>query len=141
MSRRRVSSRVPACRPRRGPPTPHRHRASCLVVALLLAAGCGRRVEPVAEPERATALLETVLAGWRDGATCDELRRRSPPIHVADERWLGGAALESYTIGPGRPFGPSTRFEVTLVGPAPLGTRRAVYIVSTQPVRSVTLGE
>jgi hypothetical protein len=60
---------------------------------------------------------------------------------VADERWRDGTSLTSFTIGSGRPFGPSTRFDVTLVGPPPLGTRRAVYAVSTQPSFSVTLAE
>lgn len=123
-------------------PGASRRATSCLLVALFLSTGCGgRRVEPVAEPEKAAAVLESVLTAWRDGATCADLRERSPPVHVADERWLGGAALESFTIGPGRAFGPSTRFEVTLVGPAPLGTRRAVYTVSTSPALSVTLGD
>lgn len=118
-----------------------RRGATCLLAALLVSAGCGRRAEPVADPEKAAAVLESVLAAWRDGGTCAELRERSPPIHVADERWLGGATLESFTIGPGRPFGPGTRFEVTLVGPAPLGTRRAVYTVTTRPAISVTLAD
>lgn len=123
-------------------PGASRRATSCLLVALSLSTGCeGHRVEPVADPEKAAAVLESVLAAWRDGGTCAELRERSPPVHVADERWLGGAALESFTIGPGRPFGPGTRFEVTLVGPAPLGTRRAVYTVTTRPAISVTLAD
>jgi len=114
-----------------------------VLVAALLAAttGCGRKVEYVAEPEKATAILESVLAAWRDGATCEDLRGRSPPIHVADEQWLRGAKIESFTLGEGRSFGPSTRFEVTLVGPAPINTKKVVYVVSTQPAISVALGD
>ncbi len=122
------------------PPLPRR-AAVLLLVAAALPVGCGRKVEYVAEPEKATAILETVLAAWRDGATCEDLRGRSPPIHVADEQWLRGAKLESFTLGEGRSFGPSTRFEVTLVGPPPIGTKKVVYVVSTQPAISVALGD
>lgn len=118
-----------------------RRRVTSLLAALLVSAGCGRRAKPAADPGHAAAVLESVLAAWRDGGTCAELRERSPPVHVADEHWLGGAALESFTIGPGRAFGPGTRFEVILVGPAPLGTRRAVYTVTTWPAISVTLAD
>lgn len=121
-----------------GRSTPFVGRA--LAFALLLGvvvAGCGRPPDIAADPEKAMSILETVLAAWRDGETCADLQKRSPAIHVADERWLGGATLTSFTIGEGRPFGPSTRFEVTLVGPPPLGTRKAVYAVSTQPSLSV----
>ncbi|MFM7249223.1 MAG: hypothetical protein ACKO5R_04940 [Planctomycetaceae bacterium] len=122
---------------------PHlpRRVAMLLLVATALPVGCGRKVEYVAEPEKATAILESVLAAWRDGATCEDLRGRSPPIHVADEQWLRGAKLESFTLGEGRSFGPSTRFEVTLVGPPPIGTKKVVYVVSTQPAISVALGD
>lgn len=117
-----------------------------LVVALVVVAGfgpagCSRRPAYVAEPDKAAVVLETVLAAWRDGVTCEDLRKRVPPIHVADERWLRGATLESFSIGEVRPFGPSTRFEVTLVGPPPIGTKKVVYVVSTQPAISVALGD
>jgi hypothetical protein len=116
-----------------------RRRAAWLLLAIPIAAGCGRRPVPAADPARAAALLETVLTAWRDGAACADLRSRTPPIHVADERWLGGAKLERFSIGEPRASGPSTRFEVNLVGPPPLGTKTAVYQVTTEPAASVTL--
>ena len=117
--------------------------SGCLgvLVASLLATGCAGRPAYVAEPEKATTILEESLAAWRDGVTCEELRARRPPVHVADERWLRGTKLERFTIGKGVPFGPSTRFEVTLEGPPPLGTKQVVYTVSTQPAISVALGD
>lgn len=118
-----------------------RRRAAWLLFAIPVAAGCGRRPAPAADPARDAALLESVLAAWREGATCGELRNRSPPVHVADERWLGGDRLESFSIGGPRPSGSSTRFEVTLVGPPPLGTKTVVYQVSAHPVASVTLAD
>lgn len=114
---------------------------SVALAASLLAAGCAARPEYVAEPDKATKILEDTLAAWRDGVSCEDLRRRSPPVHVADERWLRGVELKSFTVGKGVPFGPSTRFEVTLEGPPPLGTRQVVYTVSTQPAISVALGD
>ena len=107
----------------------------------LAVAGCAGRAEYVAEPDKATTILEETLAAWRDGATCEDLRARKPPVHVADERGLRGAKLESFTIRKGIPFGPSTRFEVTLEGPPPLGKKEVVYTVSTQPAISVALGD
>lgn len=111
------------------------------LAASLLAAGCAARPEYVAEPDKATAILEEALGAWRDGKTCEELRERRPPVHVADERWLRGTELTSFTIQKGIPFGPSTRFEVTLEGPPPLGTKKVVYTVSTQPAISIALGD
>jgi len=115
--------------------------AALVLVAGFGVTGCSRRPAYVAEPDKAADVLGEVLAAWRDGATCEDLRKRVPPIHVADERWLRGAKLESFTIDDVRPFGPSTRFEVSLVGPPPVGTRKVVYHVSTQPAISVALGD
>ena len=98
----------------------------------------------VAYPEvkdKAAAVIEAALSAWKEGKSCDDLRKLSPPIHVADERWHGGATITSYTIGEGKPFGPSTRFEVTLEGPPPIGTKKATYTVSTQPAISIALGD
>jgi hypothetical protein len=104
-------------------------------------AGCGRGPEYKAEPDKAAAVIEAALSAWKEGKSCDDLRKLSPPIHVADERWHGGATITSYTIGEGKPFGPSTRFEVTLEGPPPIGTKKATYTVSTQPAISIALGD
>ena len=90
---------------------------------------------------RIAAVIEAALSAWKEGKSCDDLRKLSPPIHVADERWHGGATITSYTIGEGKPFGPSTRFEVTLEGPPPIGTKKATYTVSTQPAISIALGD
>lgn len=113
--------------------------ATCILPVILLVSGCGRIAPPVAEPERAAAIVADALAAWRDGETSAAMRRRSPPVFVADECWVRGDALESFTVGPPRPFGPATRFLVTLVGPPPLGRRTVVYTVSTQPSISISL--
>lgn len=112
-----------------------------LLLAPALLAGCGRGPQYTAEPDKAAAVIEAALAAWKEGKSCDDLRKLSPPIHVADERWHGGATITSYTIGEGKPFGPSTRFEVTLEGPPPIGTKKATYTVSTQPAISIALGD
>lgn len=124
--------------PRSGPPRRSTVIAMLAVCLSPLFVGCGRAEPLVAEPERAGEILAVVLAAWRDGATCEAMRGRSPPIHVADERWLRGDVLESFQIGPPRSFGPSTRFDVTLAGPPPLGRRKVVYAVSTRPTISVS---
>ena len=114
---------------------------SWLLLAPVVLAGCGRGPEYKAEPDKAAAVIEAALSAWKEGKSCDDLRKLSPPIHVADERWNGGATITSYTIGEGKPFGPSTRFEVTLEGPPPIGTKKATYTVSTQPAISIALGD
>ena len=112
-----------------------------LLLAPAILVGCGRGPEYKAEPDKAAAVIEAALSAWKEGKSCDDLRKLSPPIHVADERWNGGATITSYTIGEGKPFGPSTRFEVTLEGPPPIGTKKATYTVSTQPAISIALGD
>jgi hypothetical protein len=112
-----------------------------LLLAPAILAGCGRGPEYKAEPDKAAAVIEAALSAWKEGKSCDDLRKLSPPIHVADERWHGGATITSYTIGEGKPFGPSTRFEVTLEGPPPIVTKKATYTVSTQPAISIALGD
>ncbi len=112
-----------------------------LLLAPAVLVGCGRGPEYKAEPDKAAAVIEAALSAWKEGKSCDDLRKLSPPIHVADERWNGGATITSYTIGEGKPFGPSTRFEVTLEGPPPIGTKKATYTVSTQPAISIALGD
>ena len=110
-------------------------------LAASLTAGCAKPPDYKAEPDKARAVLESVLGAWKEGRTAVDLQKQSPPVYVADERWLKGAELTSFTIHASRPFGPSTRFEVTLEGPAPLGTKNVVYMVSTQPAISVALGD
>lgn len=101
--------------------------------------GCSASPIPV-EPERAKALLETVLIAWQEGGSCDELRSRTPAIHVADEQWLGGAILSDFSILSGEFFGTGMRFPVTLTGKS-LSRRSVFYLVSTHPVLSVTLAD
>jgi hypothetical protein len=112
-----------------------------VLVAAVSCVGCARGTRYTAEPDKAAAVIEAALSAWKEGKSCDELRKLSPPIHVADERWHGGATITSYTIGEGKPFGPSTRFEVTLEGPPPIGTKTVTYTVSTQPAISIALGD
>ena len=101
--------------------------------------GCSAARIPI-EPERAKALLETVLTAWQKGGSCEELRSRTPAIHVADEQWLGRAILLDFSILPGESFGTGMRFPVTLTGKS-LSRSSVFYLVSTHPVLSVTLAD
>lgn len=115
-------------------------RGLCAAVVLTIAGGCASP-KYEARPDVAKALLERVLDDWKKGVTVDALRQEKPPIYVADERWMGGASLTSYTIRDGQPFGPSMRYVVALEGPPPVGSREVVYLVSTEPALSVALGD
>lgn len=116
-------------------------RFAILVTAALVAAGGCQTPKYEAKPDVAKALLERVLDDWKKGVTVEALRQEKPPIYVADERWLGGATLTSYTIRDGQPFGASMRYVVAIEGPPPVGSREVVYLVSTEPAFSVALGD
>lgn len=122
--------------------TPIHCLRSALLAAIVVvgAGGCQPR-KYEAKPDVAKALLERVLDDWKKGVTVEALRQEKPPIYVADERWMGGATLTSYTIRDGQPFGASMRYVVAIEGPPPLGAREVVYLVSTEPAFSVALGD
>jgi hypothetical protein len=117
---------------------------AALIPALLVVstAGCGvgRPVVPT-DPDRARAVLDGVLSAWRDGATPADLRKRNPPVHVADERWLGGEQIERFTLGAGESFGTAVRIPAELTLASVKRSVRAFYIVTTEPAVSVVLAD
>jgi hypothetical protein len=81
-------------------------KRSALVVGLcLLAAGCGRKLDPPVEPGQAGEVLRVALDAWKNGEPYKALEKREPPIYFAEREWEAGKKLVSYQPG-----------EVTLVG-------------------------
>lgn len=126
-------------------------------LAIMMCSGCGGGYAVPSNSDRNVAkrILSDSLQAWRDGKTLQEQRELTPPVYVADEQWLRGASLESFTVeDEGEEFGPSIRFWVTLVSSAPQSsaegqaagrsarkrasqTRKVRYIVATVPAYSV----
>lgn len=126
--------RFPACHPL---------LVEAVVLGTIVAAvaGCGAAAPAVTDPNQARAVLEGVLGEWRDGATPADLRQRNPPVHVADERWLGGARLQRFSCGSSEPFGAAVRIPVDLTLASARRPLRAWYVVTTVPAVSIVLAD
>lgn len=114
-----------------------------VVLLLLLVAGCSpsKPETEASDPEEARALLKEALQAWQQGAKPAELTGRAPPVHVADEDWLGGAKLLHFrVVDPGAIVGTSLRCTVELsLETRDRGrvTQTVGYQVSTRPSRFV----
>ncbi len=109
---------------------------------LALSAGCSQPKPLVSDPNEAKTILNQMLSAWVQGESPDAQTSRTPPIYVADEKWLAGTKLTKFTIqGDGEIYGPSIRFPVTLEFEEGSGPREVFYLVSTKPSISVALGD
>ena len=118
---------------------------AALAAALLsaCAAGCGDQAPPARslDEEAARLALAEALESWKAGRPHAEPSEAEPTLRVADEDWLAGARLVSYTLLPGdRAVGPSLACPVALELVGPDGRRvekRVTYAVGTDPNPSV----
>jgi hypothetical protein len=83
---------------------------------VLAAIGCGGPQPPsVIKPDVARAALVHALDAWRNGEAADVLKRRSPPIHVAEDSWRMGEKLVDYKLqGDGETVGHQWSCKVVL---------------------------
>jgi len=106
------------------------------ILFLVLLAGCGGSLPPMANPERATAALQAALDAWQRGETEQSLQARAPAIHVNEPDWRSGRKLVKFELGNGEPHAQSWRCEVTLIlldegiESAPVSAR---YMIDTDP--------
>jgi hypothetical protein len=71
-----------------------------LIVALcLFAAGCGRKLDPPVEPDKAGEVLRAALDAWKNGEPYGALEQRDPPIYFRESEWEAGKKLVSYQPG------------------------------------------
>ena len=106
-----------------------------LVLALVLAGGCGPSARP-SEQEEGRKALQATLDTWKDGGKPDALTQQNPSIHASDGDWLAGLVLKSYQADEGRLVGTDLNYSVVLELKNPRGkvTRKnAVYAVTTHP--------
>jgi len=109
-----------------------------LAATLLLPclSGCGSRLPPVADPDRAAAALKTALEAWQQGASTESLAAASPPIHVSDVEWASGSKLTKYQIKSEQAAGLGWRCEVLLTVQRKDGRTKqypASYRIDTDP--------
>jgi hypothetical protein len=113
-------------------------RAAGVALLLAVAAGCGQRVPPDADPEVARTSLQTALDAWKGGDRPEALHGRSPPIYLNDPQWHAGSRLLDYQIDPGSEVrrGRGVRFSVVLSLEGKQGKkaqRKVVYQIDTSP--------
>ncbi len=113
-----------------------------MALAAVVAAGCSRgTLPPAADPDAARQGLKTALDAWQAGEPVEAVAKRSPPIHVADDAWQGGARLLKYEImGDGEMLGLNLCFPVSLSlqgGDGKTVQRKVRYTVGTSPVLTI----
>jgi hypothetical protein len=112
-----------------------------LPLAVLLAAGCGPRLQAPADPAQARDALRTALDAWQRGDRPDALRAASPAVHVNDPDWSAGHRLTRYQIAAGGDrAGTDLRYPVRLTFTGPKGQtvqKNTAYMVGTSPVLTV----
>jgi hypothetical protein len=110
-------------------------------LVLLLAAGCGPRPHPLADPGQAREALRTALDTWQRGSPPDALAAVAPPVHVRDRDWSAGCRLTGYQLaGDGDRAGIELCYRVTLTLRDPTGKvvrKDTTYLVGTSPVVTV----
>jgi hypothetical protein len=117
--------------------------ALCLLMNVILAAGCGgyTAAEHRVEATTARSALEQVLDSWRQGASPESWQLKSPQIVVQDMEWRSGAKLQSFEIldeGEAIDANLHCRVKLKLLDPKKGGSEKTVtYLVGTSPVITV----
>jgi hypothetical protein len=118
-------------------------RAALPLLAVLVAAGCGRGVYEAAslDEEQARETLTSALESWKQGDSQESLQERSPPTLVMDPDWMGGAKLLNFQIpDEGEELEGRLVIQVTLTlqdergGPT---EKTVTYLVNTSPALAV----
>lgn len=105
-----------------------------LVVAGTLSGGCGPKLPPVADPERAKQALQTALEAWKNGDTIESLTKQTPAIYFNEEVWQRGQSLLQYERQENRASGRGWQFDVKMTfRNAPNSPRVFHYLVDTDP--------
>jgi len=117
---------------------------AAIATMLLCLAGCTAPAERhQVDPQTARSTLEAVLASWREGATPESWREKSPSVVVQDMDWQRGSKLESFEILSTEAVDANLNCSVKLVlqDTAGKSSKRTVsYLVGTSPVLTVFRG-
>lgn len=98
--------------------------------------GCGRSIDPPADPEQAKDAMKVALDTWKKGEAADSLGTRTPPIAFTDARWANGNKLLEYKVLEVRLDGRMQRFRIELTMEDKEGSRQVQevdYIADTGP--------
>ena len=109
-----------------------------LGLTLVLSAGCGDKLPPAADSEKARQALQTALAAWKAGDARAALQSRSPAVYFNEPLCGPGHKLLDYQVDETseQRFGQSVRYTVVLSFQARGGAtvrHTAVYEISTHP--------
>jgi hypothetical protein len=104
--------------------------APCLVM------GCGRSLDPAADPAEADKALQTALEAWKSGKSPENLTKARPPIIMNEDDWRMGKRLLDFDMEKGSVSGRQVRCRVRIKLQDKDGKtvdRDAVYIIDTIP--------
>lgn len=110
----------------------------CLLWLLLVCAvGCGGKLPPEADSDRARNALQTALETWKGGEKVESLQKRQPAIYFNDELWRAERQLVDFAIGDGSRNGMGWRCEVKLTTKDAMNqsvSHQILYQIDTDPV-------
>jgi hypothetical protein len=89
----------------------------------LAAIGCGRKIDPPVDPDRAGEVLQVALDSWKKGDAFGDLEKRDPPIYFNEREWEAGKKLVNYQAGKVSLMGRQGRCVVKLTLQDKAGTR------------------
>jgi len=81
---------------------------------LALLVGCGKNFDDPVNPDKASTVLETALAAWKQGEGYGALQQRDPPIYFNEPEWKAGKKLLSFKTGKVELMGRQARCSVKL---------------------------
>jgi len=107
-----------------------------ITLSLCLLSGCGRTLDPNADPAEADKALRTALEAWKGGKSPDDLKQGRPPILMNEDDWRTGKRLLDYEMEKGSLSGRQVRCRVRIKlqgADGEAADREAVYIIDTVP--------
>ena len=116
-------------------------RATTVLFAVILAAGCGPELPPPVDPGDAANQLRSVLDAWKAGEPFSSLEARNPPVVFNEPLWRDGAKLLSYELGEVQLHGRQGTCKVKLTVQDKDGNtidRRIGYQIDTTPAVVIT---
>jgi hypothetical protein len=69
-------------------------------LALALLTGCGPSLPPETNPAKGRDVLKSVLDGWAQGKSMNDLKAGRPSVVAYDPDWEAGHRLKKYAIDP-----------------------------------------
>ncbi len=117
----------------------------CFAAALIFSFGCSPSTAPMSDATIARELLQSMLEQWKAGEGMSELKKRDPPVYMAEDLWKNNSKLEDYAIeGESEVLGSNIRFQVKLKCNNRTGKvveKSVRYLVTTKPALTIVREE